>query len=253
MLNRSGGRTPLKIQTDQGKEFFNHKFEALWKDSGIVDHYYSRDPEIKCSYVERFNRTLKDQLSTYFMWTNRLRWVDILPQFVRRYNMSHHTSIGTSPTRVLHMSDSELEDLWHKQYRPMNAKEKKLMSRDLTQIKRGQLVRVATTRRMFEKGYNPRWQREIFKVAKVTYSKHRVGYKLVDLKSEPIDGIFYWEQLRKHTGDVNTGRVIEKVISRTPKTVTVKYLGYPAKFNQTLPISKYNKMIKANYQHHGSN
>ena len=51
---KEAGKTPVHLQTDQGKEFFNRPFQALMKAFGI-NHYHSFSP-LKASLVERANR-----------------------------------------------------------------------------------------------------------------------------------------------------------------------------------------------------
>ena len=54
-----GGRKPINLQTDDGKEFYNKTFQALMKQKGI--HHFSTSGDTKASVVERFNRTLKER------------------------------------------------------------------------------------------------------------------------------------------------------------------------------------------------
>jgi len=53
-----GGRKPINLKTDDGKEFYNKTFQDLMKQKGI--HHFSTRGDTKSSVVERFNRTLKD-------------------------------------------------------------------------------------------------------------------------------------------------------------------------------------------------
>ena len=70
--------------------------------------------------------------------------------------------------------------------------------------------------------------------------KKRLVYKLQDLKGEDVDGWLYPEMLRPHIGVYNRAKVIEKVNKRNRQGVNVKYLGWPEKFNETIPLDKYN-------------
>ena len=60
VLRRARGRTPLKLQTDDGKEFYNKTFRGLMTRRGI--RHFSTAGDTKDSVVERFNRTLKQRL-----------------------------------------------------------------------------------------------------------------------------------------------------------------------------------------------
>ena len=59
----SSGRTPEKIMTDQGTEFFNNHFQALMKEMDI--ELYNTHNETKAPVVERFIRTLKTRMRRY--------------------------------------------------------------------------------------------------------------------------------------------------------------------------------------------
>lgn len=58
-----GGRRPIRLQMDQGKEFYNKTFQSLLEKEGI--HHFSTHRDTKASIVERFNRTLKEHVSLF--------------------------------------------------------------------------------------------------------------------------------------------------------------------------------------------
>ena len=55
------GRKPIKLQTDDGKEFYKKTFQSLLTHEGI--HHFSTSGDTKASVVERFNRTFTLNLS----------------------------------------------------------------------------------------------------------------------------------------------------------------------------------------------
>ena len=57
-------RIPQRIQTDQGKEFENQHVDALMKKYNI--EMFSIKSAYKAALVERWNRTLKEQIWKYF-------------------------------------------------------------------------------------------------------------------------------------------------------------------------------------------
>ena len=114
----------------------------------------------------------------------------------------------------MHMNQSELEDLWQCQYGGMSEKGALQLERDITRGYRGykgDLVCRTYLKRTFEKGFMPRWQRDVFKVIGSKYMKERLVYKLQDLKGEEVKGWFFPEMLRPHIGVYNRAQVIEKV------------------------------------------
>ena len=91
------GRTPINLQSDDGKEFFNKTFKGLLTRKGI--HQFSTSGDTKASVVERFNRTLKQRLYRYFTVKNTLSFVPVLLSLVKSYNRSYHRSIKWRRTR----------------------------------------------------------------------------------------------------------------------------------------------------------
>ena len=56
---------PITLQTDKGSEFLNRSLQRLLKQYG-VHHFATHNEETKASVVERFNRTLKTRMWSYF-------------------------------------------------------------------------------------------------------------------------------------------------------------------------------------------
>src|SRR5277367_1564649 len=50
----SEGRKPQNVRTDQGTEFVNQSFKFFLQNNNIK-HYLTKDKDIKCAIVERFN------------------------------------------------------------------------------------------------------------------------------------------------------------------------------------------------------
>ena len=72
----------------------------------------------------------------------------------------------------------------------------------------------------------------------------------MDMKGNPIPGIFYSQQLRKHIGPTNIGRVIEKVVhdDEPRQKVTVKFLGWDKMHNQTMSYQRFNQLVNRQNQ-----
>ena len=81
-------------------------------------------------------------------------------------------------------------------------------------FKVGDKVRISKCKRkVFDKGYTPKWTEEIFLVDKIKHA-NPITYKLKDLNNEEIKGSFYEHELLKAKQDVFR---IEKVIWRNYK------------------------------------
>ena len=64
-------RRPVRVRTHKGKEFINEAFQMLLKREGI-QFQVCRNPDIKCSIVERVQRTVRDKLYKYFTHKTRI-------------------------------------------------------------------------------------------------------------------------------------------------------------------------------------
>jgi Integrase core domain len=56
ILRAAQPRKPERVRSDKGREFVNHHFKELL-DSNSIAFFTSQNEEIKCSIVERFNRS----------------------------------------------------------------------------------------------------------------------------------------------------------------------------------------------------
>lgn len=113
------GRTPVNLQTDDGKEFYNKTFQGLMSRKGI--RHFSTSGDTKASVVERFNRTLKQRLYRYFTVKNTLSFVPVLQSLVKGYNRSYH-SIKMAPDKM--MLENSL-DVWNQLYGKQDVKHRK--------------------------------------------------------------------------------------------------------------------------------
>ena len=78
ILKRSDGRTPRRLQTDDGKEFYNKTFQDLMKRKDI--RHFSTSGDTKASVIERFNCTLK---KTHVSLLHRQEHVEFITRLER--------------------------------------------------------------------------------------------------------------------------------------------------------------------------
>ena len=76
LWKRLGPRTPQKVQTDRGSEFYNRKVQAFFKTHGIV--HFSTHGDTHGAVVERFNKTFKTKMFRYFTAHNTLNYLSVL-------------------------------------------------------------------------------------------------------------------------------------------------------------------------------
>ena len=84
-------------------------------------------------------------------------------------------------------------------------------------------VRISKSKGTFQKGYEPSWSTEIFKISKIN-STNPVTYSLTDYREQPIMGGFYEFELQKTK--YADSYLIEKIIRQKDNQVFVKWLGF---------------------------
>ena len=206
-------RQQEKMWVDKGKEFYN-------KDVKELVELYSTENEEKSSVVERWIRTMKERMWKYFTDNNTNRYVDVLPDLVKGYNNTKHSSIKMTPVEAS-KKKNELT-VWRTLY-PNH-----LERRDIhPEFSVGDKVRISKKKKTFEKGYTTRWTEEIFTIVEVKPTSP-VTYRIADLNGEEIKGSFYEPELQKTSQQLFR---IEKVIKRGKKKSLVKWKGYSNDFN----------------------
>jgi len=236
ILKRAAPRRPQRLQTDDGKEFFNAHFQALCKRYGI--HHFSSGSDQKAAGAERFNRTLKDLLSKYMREKGSLRWLEALPLFLESYNNTVHSRIGLTPNAAAELKGEDVARLFQKLY-GRKAQKGPPQENPNPELRVGRMVRISKVKGVFDKGYIGQWTVEHFIISEVLTRHPRFVYKLVDIKGRPIRGIFYAEELQP----IEANRYIveevlrEKRVARGRKQLLVKWLGWPAEYNSWVPES----------------
>lgn len=222
LFQRARGRVPKRLQTDKGTEFLCAPVQRLLRDKGV--HHFVSQSDKKAAVVERFNRTLKTRLWTYFTARNTKRYVDVLQRFVDSYNSSVHRMIGMRPKDVHPRHETEI---WRRLYGDGGG------VHTSSGPKAGELVRISRWKGNFEKGYLPNWSKETFHVAKVKHHPRTV-YEVRDREGEEIKGNFYAPEVQH----VKFGEyVIERIVRRRRNPTTgvreclVKWEGWPDSYN----------------------
>ena len=138
--------------------------------------------------VERWNRTMKEKMFKYFTANNTNKYIDVLDDFVERYNNTRHSSIKMAPVESSKNKNevTVYRNLYPDLTRwPMRAK-----------FKIGDKVRIHKKKKLFEKGFTPNWTEEVFTVSKVQRTDP-ITYKITDLNDEDIQATFCEQELQK--------------------------------------------------------
>ena len=106
MLTTENLRHPQRLQTEEGKEFYNSDFQVLMKRHGI-QHFASKS-EQTAAVLERFNRTIKSRFWTYLSDRGTVRWVDVIQDLVDANNHSRYRFIGMAPADVQKKDENRL-------------------------------------------------------------------------------------------------------------------------------------------------
>jgi len=110
-----------------------------------------RNPDVKCSIIERAQRTICDMLYKYFIYSYTNRYIDVLQKFVERYNDSVHSATGMAPSKV---TDSNVLAMWQK----MNKKIRRVRT-IRAKFKVGQHVRISKGKMKFTKDAEKNYSR----------------------------------------------------------------------------------------------
>jgi len=141
--------------------------------------------------------------------------------YIVSYNHSPHSTIKLAPSYV---SDTNVNQVWQTLYG------NKSKTKPKCKLQSGDYVRVSKYKHKLEKGYLPKWSRQIFIVDKCIKS-NPVVYKINDWNGDPIKGSFYNQELQKIITSKKKTYLIEKVLKRRKGWVYVKWLGYPPSMN----------------------
>ena len=220
------GRKPKYLWSDKGVEFYNKSFKTFLEKEGIS--LYSTENEEKSSVVERWNRTMKNNLWKYFTASNSTSYIDFLPALLNKYNKTKHRSIKMTPEEA---NRKENEDEVY-----LNLYGQEISQTAKSKFKVGDKVRISKyKRKVFDKGYTPNWTEEIFVVDKIQYT-NPITYKIKDLNGEELLGTFNDQELSRASQEVFR---IEKILKQDKKhgRVFVKWSGFPETFNSWVPLS----------------
>ena len=145
---------PKQLYSDQEGSINTAEFIRLL-NKHKVKHIMVVD---KAHTVERFNRTLKDNIQTRLdaMDLSRDKWTSQLEAVVNKYNNTVHSTIKMSP------NDARKEG--NKLTASFNIWAQSKKDRVYPELKVGDEVRVMLTKDSKTKGYMPKWSTDTFKL-----------------------------------------------------------------------------------------
>ena len=190
-LYQTTQRIPKYIFCDHGKEYYNSNVRQVFNDLNI--NIYSTNNEPKAAIAERVIRTLKERIEPLLteqeLQNKKKSWLSILPQVVRDYNTSYHSTIKMTPEQA---SKKESQQYLTKLYFELYSKRVK----DKNDLRVGDYVRLYKWKNKFEKSSKYRWTKELFKIVEIVPTNPLV-YKVCDENGQLIEGKFYRQELLK--------------------------------------------------------
>ena len=247
------GRLPRRVRTDRGSEFTSSLTRDYFKDIGVSMMFSSNEKQ--ANFAERFVKTIKSRIHRYMTAQKTRRYIDVLQDFVQSYNNTEHRSIEMAPSEV---DETNEKLLWWNLYSPGGdifkfLKEQPDWSRKKAvkfQLNVGDLVRISHRRKSFQREYDSRWSREIFRIVHRFKRQHRALYEIEDLLWERIKGTFTKLELQKVTGNPDrflevTGVTNRRSTSSGGQEVFVTFAHLPKKFNRWMSSEKLERILQS--------
>ena len=97
ILNSGRVNNLKRLNTDEGREFYNENVKKLLTSKDITLYSVS-SREIKAAIAERFIRILEGKLFRYMTHQNTKKYIHILPDIIKSYNLTQHRGLGGNLT-----------------------------------------------------------------------------------------------------------------------------------------------------------
>ena len=148
-------RSPLKLESDRGAEWYNSVFQNLLKSKNI--QHYSRFTDKGPSIAERVIRTIRNFLKKPVFEKGRADWLSELSPVIKKYNNTIHSSIKLTPVQASKKSNETIVYI--------NLKDKREAHKPKFNL--GQLVRTADIKKVFSKGDSTNYSYNLYKITEV--------------------------------------------------------------------------------------
>ena len=155
---------PKTIYSDQGSEFKNNTFQKLLDKHNIKIIFALGH----ASFVESFNKTMKNRMMKYMKLKNTDNWSKIISPVLDAYNNSPHSTTKIAPNKV--NKENEIQVL-------MNISKRAKKKSNYPKLEIGDNVRVPVINKV-KKGYKDSFSMETHKVEDVNRGLYTVNGSL---------------------------------------------------------------------------
>jgi hypothetical protein len=230
------------LMVDNGGEFKGPIFLNYLKKNN-VNIFTSNNPDIKCSIVERFNRSLKSIMWKHFSYSGSYKYLNKLPEIINAYNNRKHSATKYSPNEI---NESNILQVYENLYCGKGRYKKNSLCPSVKPLFNvGDTVRISRDKSHFDKGYLHNFSYETFTIDKI-YLRDPIVYSLIDNNNEKIKGNFYEKELSKIIITKNTEYKIDKILGirgkKGSRMLHVRWKGYSDKFNTWIKEKELRKL-----------
>jgi len=224
ILNQTGHFSNITV--DKGSEFISNKYKKYIKSLNTTLHYTNS----KASIAERAILTLKRYIYRYMGETDKLRYIHLLPNFVKVYNDHFHRFLQMSPRQA------EMQENQQKVKKRHNKIKKNIRDkRQKPKFKMGAKVRLSRIKNRMTRGFDNTHNYEIFEITKIDTNLPIPRYYVTQPETgEKIHGCFYGNELvlvRQHKFKIV---ILKERMQKGKKEYFVKWKGYNGNFNKEI-------------------
>lgn len=162
------GFPPYQVDSDSESSFQSSAWRKYCKDNDIVQHFVPIGEKNPVGVVESYNKTLRQLLQRYLVSHQTKKFVTALPQVVKNYNTSYHSSLKGSPQEALDGKVSIDNYIMTK-----NARARKEIYNKIP-LEVGDKVRLLLKKRPFQKGTEAKFTKTVHTITKIQNHEYSV-------------------------------------------------------------------------------
>ena len=230
-----------RFVVDKGTEYTNIEVRTLLEEFGLSIHHPSSG---HAAHVERANLSLQRLLYQNMHEKEVTNWENYLQQATTIMNSRYHRIIRMSP------NNAEENENGDKVNEAMSLYQHKALMKEINssgrkkraKYKVGDSVRLRIYKKKFERGYQPKFTDEVFKIKNIVAYLPVTMYELTEWDGTEIDGRFYPEELSLVKGDVfKIERIMRRAMRNGVPSAHVQWVGFPNKYNSWIPVADLNQ------------